>query len=137
MITKFFMAGHALIELNRKYLITRRTKQNSYKPLKWDIPGGIVNAGETVEEAIFREVKEETTLEIEISKVIFLYSNRDQVPIRETFQSVYSSNYKSGKVSLDPMEHDMYEWVSYAEIANHDLIDFLRELVKNYKPTRF
>ncbi len=49
---KFFVAGHALIERKGKYLITRRSKSNTYMPLKWDVPGGIVKAGETMEEAI-------------------------------------------------------------------------------------
>lgn len=129
------MAGHALIERRNKYLITRRSELNSYKPLKWDIPGGIVESGETVEEAISREVNEETGLEIEIGSVVYLYSNRDQVPVRQTFQAVYLCKYKNGEVRLNPLEHDVYQWLRYDSFNNLELIDFLRDLVMFYHPT--
>jgi ADP-ribose pyrophosphatase YjhB (NUDIX family) len=137
MLTVFYMAGHALIEREGKYLVTRRSKLTSYKRLKWDIPGGIVESGETLEEAVSREVEEETGLEINIGKVVYIYANRDQVPVRQTFQAVYLCKHKSGEVHLNPLEHDLHKWLSYGKIENLDTIDFLRELVKTYKPEIF
>jgi 8-oxo-dGTP diphosphatase len=134
-MTKFFVAGHALIERESKHLITRRSKLNTYMPLKWDIPGGIVNPRETLEETICREVSEETGLTIQVGRVIYVYSNRDQLPARQTFQVVYLCKYKGGEVRLNPSEHDMYRWLDYNDIANVDMIDFLRELIKSYHPT--
>lgn len=133
-MTKFFVAGHALIKRESKYLVTRRSKSNTYMPLKWDIPGGIVEPGETIEEAICREVSEETGLTIQVGRVIYVYANRDQLPVRQTFQIVYLCKYKSGEIRLKPSEHDMYEWLHYNDIASVDMIDFLRELVKSYHP---
>ncbi|MCJ7719614.1 NUDIX hydrolase [Candidatus Bathyarchaeota archaeon] len=132
--TKFFMAGHALIACKNNYLVTRRSKLSAYKPFKWDIPGGIVEPGETLEEAISREVIEETGLEIQVGNVIYVYANRDQVPVRQTFQAVYLCKYKSGVVRLNPLEHDVHKWLHYDDIASLDMIDFLRELVKFYHP---
>lgn len=134
-MTKFFVAGHALIRRESKYLVTRRSKVSSYMPLKWDIPGGIVEPGETLEEAICREVSEETGLDVHMGNVVFIYANRDQLPIRQTFQAVYLCEYKGGDVHLDPLEHDTYQWLDYKQIKTVDMIDFLRELVKSYRPT--
>lgn len=134
--TRFFVAGHALIERDGKYLVTRRSKCNDYMPLKWDIPGGIVKAGETLEEAIKREVDEETRLTVQVKHVVFIYANRDQLPVRQTFQAVYLCQYSSGEVQLDPSEHDLYEWVGYDDIADINTIAFLRELAESYHPTR-
>jgi len=133
-MTEFFTAGHALINRDGKYLITRRSKLNTYMPLKWDIPGGIVKAGETLEEAICREVCEETRLKIHVGPVVYVYTNRDQLPLRQTFQVVYLCKYEGGEIRLDPSEHDMYKWLYYRDIANLDMIDFLREFVKSYQP---
>jgi mutator protein MutT len=133
--TKFFVAGHALIEKDGKNLVMRRSKLNDYMPLKWDIPGGIARPGETLEETIRREVKEETGLTIQVRNVVFIYANRDQLPARQTFQAVYLCQYLDGEVQLNPSEHDLYEWLDYDDIANINAIDFLRELVKSYHPT--
>jgi len=133
-MTKFFVAGHALIERKSKYLVTRRSKLSNYMPLKWDIPGGIVQPGETLEETICREVREETGLTIQVGRVIYVYANRDQLPARQTFQAIYLCKYKGGEVRLNPSEHDMYQWLDYDEIADVNMIDFLRELVKSYHP---
>jgi 8-oxo-dGTP diphosphatase len=133
-MTKFFVAGHALIEREGKYLVTRRSKLSTYMPCKWDIPGGIVEPGETIEETVHREVREETGLTIQIEHVIYAYANRDQLPIRQTFQIVYLCKYKNGKITLDPSEHDAYKWLAYDDIANLEMIDFLRGLVKSYNP---
>jgi 8-oxo-dGTP diphosphatase len=103
-------------------------------PLKWDLPGGKILPGETVEEAIRREVKEETQLTIRIGQVIHVYSNIDQVPKRQTFQIVYLAEYISGKVILNPTEHTSYRWLRYEEIAGLDAIAFLKDLVDSYKP---
>jgi 8-oxo-dGTP pyrophosphatase MutT (NUDIX family) len=106
-----------------------------YKPLKWDIPGGIVEPGETLEEAIIREVREETTLQIQVGKIIYIYANRDQLPIRQTFQAVYLCRFKEGEIRLNPLEHDKYQWMKYEEISSLDMIDFLTELLKEYQPS--
>ena len=131
-MTKFFVAAHALIEREGKYLVTRRSTKSTYMPLKWDIPGGIVESGETLEDAIY---KEETGLTIKVENVVYIYANRDQLPLRQTFQIVYHCKYMNGEIRLNPSEHDMYQWLEYKDIANVEMIDFLRELVESYNPT--
>jgi ADP-ribose pyrophosphatase YjhB (NUDIX family) len=61
--TRPFLGVGALIFEGRLILLVERAKE----PLKgyWSIPGGIVEAGEKLEHAVRREVREETGLEIE------------------------------------------------------------------------
>lgn len=55
----------AQIEHDGRYLITQR-KPTSSLPLLWEFPGGRVEPGETDEEALARELKEEMRIEVEV-----------------------------------------------------------------------
>jgi mutator protein MutT len=58
----------AIVLDGERVLLVRR----AHEPLKgeWSIPGGALNLGETLVEAIRREVREETCLEIEVGPVV-------------------------------------------------------------------
>ena len=60
--------------------------KRSNEPFKgyWALPGGFVEIGETVEEAARREAREETGLEIEIQKLVGVYSDPSRDPRRHT-----------------------------------------------------
>lgn len=47
----------------------------------WCLPGGMVEAGETVAEAVCREVKEETGLDVAVDRLVGVYSDPDRVTI--------------------------------------------------------
>lgn len=53
----------AVIAKDGKILLEKR--KNEPGKGKWSVPGGIVELGERVEEAVVREVKEETGLDVE------------------------------------------------------------------------
>ena len=58
-------------------------------------PGGSVEEGETVEQAVLREAKEETSLEIKIEKLLYHHIYDDN-----TEQFFYLCRYISGKPEL-------------------------------------
>ncbi|HSB18615.1 MAG TPA: (deoxy)nucleoside triphosphate pyrophosphohydrolase [Anaeromyxobacteraceae bacterium] len=57
----------AMIEREGKYLITQRPPRASL-PLLWEFPGGRVEAGETDEEALARELREEMAIAVEVAE---------------------------------------------------------------------
>ena len=63
-------------ENREKILLTRRSDNGL-----WCLPGGKMESGETIEECCAREVFEETGLEIQTTRLIGVYSNRDQLVI--------------------------------------------------------
>ena len=58
-------------------------------PLGLALPGGFVDIGETVEEAVIREMKEETTLDVNIQKLLGVYSDPKRDPRFHTVSSVF------------------------------------------------
>jgi len=61
----------ALIFRDDCILLAERGKE----PLKgyWSLPGGVVEVGETLDQAIRREVREETGLEVEVVEVLEIF----------------------------------------------------------------
>lgn len=59
--------GAIVLEGDRVLLVKR-----AHEPLKgeWSLPGGAVDVGETLDEAIRREVREETCLDIEVGPIV-------------------------------------------------------------------
>jgi len=58
-------------------------------PLGIAIPGGFVEVGESCEEALIREMKEETGLDVEIIKLLGVYSQPDRDPRFHTVSITY------------------------------------------------
>ena len=122
----FYIAAHALVVNKDGYiLITKRSSKNDYMPLKWDIPGGTVEVGETVEETLVRELLEETHLDVVPIRPIYAYTNLSQIPNRQTVQIIFLCKYLGGDIVLNPEEHDEYQWINCSDLKNFECIAFL------------
>ena len=93
----------ALIIYEGKIVLIKR-ENPPYKD-QYALPGGFVEVGETVEEAVVREAKEETGLEIEIQKLLGVYSEPKRDPRGHTvsvcFLAKGSGNLKAGSDAKD------------------------------------
>jgi len=93
----------ALIIFESKLVLIRR-KNPPYKN-KFALPGGFVEMGETVEEAVAREAKEETGLDIELIRLLGVYSDPSRDPRGHTvsvcFLAKGGGNLKAGSDAKD------------------------------------
>jgi len=103
-----------------KYLFLKRVHPYSGDAeSKWDIPGGRIVAGETLLDALRREVSEETSMEIVGAPKILAAQDilRDKHVVRITYEVD-----AEGDIVLDPLEHTSFQWVSLQEalLLYHD-----------------
>jgi 8-oxo-dGTP diphosphatase len=126
------VAAHGLIKKDDKYLVTKRPSNDDYMPNFWDTPGGTIDFGEKILDALVREIKEETDLTIKVGNVIFCNDHVSGTE-RHQFELVYLCEYIGGEINLDPNEHDDFKWVTLEEMENLPKIAFLEELFKFLK----
>jgi len=123
------VAAHGLIKKDGKYLVTKRPSNDDYMPNFWDTPGGTIDFGEKIIDALVREIKEETDLTVKIGNVIFCH-NHVSGQERHQFELVYLCEHIGGEIKLDPNEHDDFKWATLEEMKALPKIAFLEELVK-------
>ncbi len=104
---------------NDKVLIGKRKLTNQHQPGKWEFPGGKMEEGETIDETIIREFKEELDIEI--------------YPFHE-FRTLNDENIEftpmvvrleGGKAKL--LEHEEIKFVDKKEFFKMDLTKLSKE----------
>ena len=122
----------ALIRKDDKFLIAKRSSGSQEVVGKWEFPGGKVEIGESEEQAIEREIKEEFEMNIRANR--FLINNVCKYPYKTIDLRLYECKYISGKFSLH--DHSDYKYVNKEDIINYDLCPAdipLAEYVKEMK----
>ena len=117
-----------IIKKEGKILLIER-KNPPFKGM-YAIPGGFVEYGETVENAVIREIEEETGLKTEIKRLVGVYSDPDRDPRGHTVSSVYHLNPFGGKLKegSDAVDARYFKIDNLPDLAfDHDKIikDFL------------
>ncbi|UOX90245.1 NUDIX domain-containing protein [Amycolatopsis sp. FBCC-B4732] len=95
-----------------RILMIRRTDNNLYS-----IPGGQLELGETLAQAVVREVREETGIECEVSEVIGVYSDPEHViayddgEVRQEFSICFRASWVSGTLRTSSESSEVL-WVT-------------------------
>ena len=97
---------------NSKVLIVKRKKGEGN--LIWQFPGGTVEPNETDEEAVVREVKEETGCNISIVKLI----GERIHPYTRKPMSYWACKYESGNISVNDDDLEEARWVEKKELLS-------------------
>jgi 8-oxo-dGTP diphosphatase len=95
-------------------------------PNMWDVPGGHVGDGETPEECIVREMKEEMDLELEDFQLLSVMEFTDR--IEYTFWK--KANLNIEKINL--LEGQKLKWFTESEVKNTILAYGFNEIVDDF-----
>ena len=112
----------AIIVCDGKLLLEKR--KNEPGKGKWSIPGGLVELGESVEQTVIREVREETGLEVEKPEHIDVVDNiiRDESGrVKYHFVIIdYFMKLKGGTLKAASDAEEL-RWVTFDEVEKYDL----------------
>ena len=116
-----------------KVLACQRRRDAVY-PLKWEFPGGKVEAGESPAEALRRELREELGIEAtpgaQIHRQEWVYPDGVEDPKKDgSFRVFY---FLVDHYTGEPANHafEVIRWVTFAELRRLDILEGNREAVE-------
>ena len=133
---KQFIVPLAIVVKDRKMLLLERRDNRPEFNNKWEFPGGGVENGESIEECLRRETKEEANFAINIiDRVPKIYSAvRDEKNGNyQVFITPYICTIKSGKLKTSDAETGKSCWVNLKQALKMDLLPLNKKVVQENK----
>ncbi|WP_278199612.1 NUDIX hydrolase [Thermaerobacter subterraneus] len=125
---------HAVVSDGRRVVLVRRGGE----PFRgwWGLPGGAVELGETVEEALRREVREETGLEVEVQGLLTYKDavNRDEAQrIRFHYVILFFAARPVGGTLQAADDAAEAAWVPWEEVDRFRLVPGTRQVLAAWR----
>lgn len=123
----------ALIWDGDRFLICQRPKKKA-RGLLWEYVGGKVEPGETKQEALIRECREELDVTITVGDVFMDVVH--EYPDITVHLTLFHASIAEGTIRL--LEHNAIAWITPAEIPDYDFCpadeDINKQLIKGKLP---
>lgn len=126
--TKITEVVAALIFDNDRFLICQRPA-NKARALLWEFVGGKVEQGETKQEALIRECKEELDIILNVGEVFMDVVH--EYPDLTVHLTLFYATIKEGTVTL--LEHNDARWITPAEIPQYEFCPADQEILEQIK----
>ena len=121
----------AIILKDGKILLEKRL--NTPGKGKWSVPGGLVELGETVDQAIIREVKEETGLNVANPRLIDIVDHielDEDSKIKYHFIIIDYLASITGGIPKAASDAEDLKWIAFSEVQAYDLTSSFRLFFK-------
>ncbi len=128
----FLPVTAAVIEKDGKILIARRKHPYPFPGPPWEFPGGKLEDGETLEECLRREIREELGIDIAVGRLI---SSRKHVLNCQSAIMLYAywAHHLSGDIVLT--DHEEVAWVAIEDLEVYSFPNPDRDIVKDILKT--
>jgi 8-oxo-dGTP diphosphatase len=121
-----FVTADIIIRCNQGIVLVERKNE----PHGWALPGGFVEVGESLENAVCREAEEETSLEIELIEQFHAYSKPDRDARFHSVTVVFIADAGAGILKVGD---DAKKVKIFSETTLPDLIAFdHRQIITDY-----
>jgi len=123
------VAGKAVIRKAGQILLLQRSQKSKFDPGLWELPGGKIDYGENLVDALKREVREEVGLVVTVGRP-FKTWHFTKEPFWVTGVT-FLCDYVSGDVRLSS-EHADHVWIEPAEYRNYPLSTSMEGQIASY-----
>ncbi len=113
-----------------KILVLKRSNKDDHKPGVWESVGGGMDREETPQEALSREISEETGMVVSVDSPFNVFTfkkDTGEFKVGITFLCEYTD----GEVKLSD-EHSEYRWIEPKEFANLESVPSLHAEIARY-----
>lgn len=112
---------------NNEILIVKRHPKSRTDPEMWELPGGKVEKGEFFTDALIREIKEETNLDVNVRD--FAEAIQNDYSHKRTVQIMMYLDVTGGEVKISE-EHTDWMWADIEKIRTLDVSTSLEKMLK-------
>lgn len=111
----------AFIHHNRKLLIAKRAEMKKFLPGKYELPGGHVEFGESLEASLKRELKEELHIDITIENPFytFTYLSDNDTCHNVEVDFFATMAHPDQHIILNKEDHSEYKWITEDEVDTY------------------
>ncbi|MEI6587502.1 MAG: NUDIX domain-containing protein [Candidatus Moraniibacteriota bacterium] len=127
---QFNLAVKGIVRKGDEVLVLKRSAVDEHKPSVWETVGGGMETQNSPQEALKREIREETGLEVEVGEPFNVFTftkDSGEFKIGITFLC----DYVSGEVKLSE-EHSEYKWIKPEEFNQLESIASLHDEIEKY-----
>lgn len=118
-----FKSAHVVIFKDGNILILKRSSTDQWMPGHYGLPGGKIESGENILNAVCRECKEETNLDINQKDLIFL----SKISKNKQHAFYYTKKF-NGELKLD-FEHEDFKWINPRDLSKYKVVPDLPQII--------